>query len=325
MDDRSVKRLPWDLDWNLLRTFMVIVEQGGITLAADHLGLKQPTVSNALKRLEDRIEKNLIKRKPNYFRVTAAGNLLYQECVEVFGTVSRLPGLISDADDEIAGHISIALASHVISPLLDNVLSRFNQQNPKVTFSISVSESQEVIKSLIQKRASLGVCLVNKQDARLEHQVIYRQYFGFFCGPKHRLFGQSGLKLKDLEGEPSVSFQTDHESGALHDVTLLRSQARLASNLTGVSSSLQEVRRMIIAGMGIGPLPLHVAQRDVDDGILWQLPPYESLPPIDINLVTNPRSNKNRAEEGLIALLQEEIRKTPLSGRTYTKANLPVR
>lgn len=82
---------------------------------------------------------------------------------------------------------------------------------------------------------------------------------------------------------------------------------------------------MIIAGMGIGPLPLHVAQRDVDDGILWQLPPYKGLPAIDIHLVTNPRSNKNRAEEGLIALLQEEIRKTPVGTRTYTKANLPVR
>jgi len=296
---------------------MVIVEQGGITLAADHLGLKQPTVSNALRRLEDRIEKRLVERKPNYFHVTSAGKLLYQECVDVFGTISRLPGLIRDTDDEITGHISIALASHVISPFLDKILERFNELNPKVTFSISVSESQDVIRRLIQKDASLGVCLVNKKDTRLEHQVIYRQFFGFFCGPKHRLFGKNDLKLKDLEGEASVSFQTDHESGALHEVTVLRSQARLASNLTGVSSSLQEVRRMIAVGLGIGPLPLHVAQRDVDDGILWRLPPYKSPPPIDIFFVTNPRSNKNRAEKALILLLQEEIAKTPLSERTY--------
>ena len=32
-------RFPWNLDWNLLRTFMVVVEQAGITLAADFLGL----------------------------------------------------------------------------------------------------------------------------------------------------------------------------------------------------------------------------------------------------------------------------------------------
>ena len=81
---------------------------------------------------------------------------------------------------------------------------------------------------------------------------------------------------------------------------------------------------MIVAGLGIGPLPLHVAQRDVDDGILWQLPPYSDLPAIDIYFATNPRSNKNRAEESLIALLREEIGKTSLSNRTYTKENLPL-
>jgi len=33
-------RFPWTLDWNLLRTFMVIVQQGGVTKAATVLGLK---------------------------------------------------------------------------------------------------------------------------------------------------------------------------------------------------------------------------------------------------------------------------------------------
>ena len=46
------QRFPWNLDWNLLRTFMVVVEQQGVSRAADFLGLKQPTISSALKRLE---------------------------------------------------------------------------------------------------------------------------------------------------------------------------------------------------------------------------------------------------------------------------------
>ncbi len=325
MDDLSKKRLPWDLDWNLLRTFMVIVEQGGITLAADHLGLKQPTVSNALRRLEDRIERRLIDRKPNYFRVSSAGAVLYQECVEIFGTVSRLPDLIRDIEDEITGHVSIAMTSHVTSPLLDAALSQFNHENPKATFSISRHESQEVINSVIQKRASIGVCLVNKKDPRLAQHVLYREYFGFFCGPMHRLFGKTGLKLRDLEGEASVSFQTDHESGSLHAVAHLRSKAKLALKLTGVSPNLQEVRRMIMAGLGIGPLPLHIAQRDVEDGNLWQLPPYKDLPEIDIYLVFNPRSKKNRAEKGIIDLLHKHISEIPLGERTYTNTYPHVR
>jgi len=324
MEEHSKKRLPWDLDWNLLRTFMVIVEHGGITLAADHLGLKQPTVSNALRRLEERVEKRLIDRKPNYFRVSAAGKLLYQECVEIFGSVSRLPDIIRDIEDDITGHVSIAMTSHVTSPLFDAALGQFNKENPKATFSISRFESQEVIKSVIQKRATVGVCLVNKKDPRLQYQILYREYFGFYCGPMHRLFAKDDLKLRDLEGEPSVSFQTDHESGSLHAVAHLRSKTKLASQLTGVSPNLQEVRRMIMAGLGIGPLPLHIAQRDVDDGNLWQLPPYKNLPEIDIYLIFNPRSKKNRAENGLISLLLKGINETPLEKRTYKNTNPPV-
>ena len=47
------ERLARDLDWNLLRTFLVLAESRSVTEAAEKLGLKQPSVSSALKRLED--------------------------------------------------------------------------------------------------------------------------------------------------------------------------------------------------------------------------------------------------------------------------------
>ena len=49
---RQRRRFVWEIDWNLLRTFMVIVQERGLTAAGEKLSLKQPTVSNALKRLE---------------------------------------------------------------------------------------------------------------------------------------------------------------------------------------------------------------------------------------------------------------------------------
>jgi DNA-binding transcriptional LysR family regulator len=314
---RRAERLAWDLDWNLLRTFMVIVEEQSITAAADRLGLKQPTLSNALRRLEDRLGRRLIERKPNHFRVTAVGRLLYQECVELFGTVSRLPILLRDVEDEISGHVAIALASHVVSPVLDDALADFHQAHPKASFTIAVSTSQDVATAVAQKRASFGLCLVHTEDPRLTYEVAYREFFGFFCGPKHRLFGRQGLSLGDLRGETSVSFQTDHPADALRRVALLRAQAQLDEGVVGVSSSLEEVRRMIVAGLGLGPLPLHVAARDERDGLLWRLPPYDDPPAVDIYLVAHPQANLNRAEAGLLALLRRRIATLPLAQRTY--------
>lgn len=311
------QRFPWNLDWNLLRTYMVVVEQGGITTAADFLGLKQPTISSALKRLEETVERKLIDRRPNHFSVTPSGKMLYAECNSIFGAVSQLPALISGLDDEVTGHVTIAMASHVVSPHFDEVLERFNQKHSKVTYSISVAESAEVLNRVTQNRATLGLCLLREPSPNLETQILFREYFGLYCGPKHRLFGKTNIRLSELQGEDSVSFQTDIESGPLYSVTQLREKALMKPNLKGISSNLPEVRRMIIANIGIGALPVHVAQKDVKLGDLWQLPPYRNLPAVDIYTVKNSKRSFNLAEAAFLTMLEDFLRDTPLKQRTY--------
>ncbi|MCG7506011.1 LysR family transcriptional regulator [Mesorhizobium retamae] len=311
------ERLVWDLDWNLLRTFVVIAEVRSITRAAEHLNLRQPTVSNALRRLEDRIGRQLVERDATRFELTEVGKLLYEQSVEVFGAISQLPRLVRGVSDDVTGHVTIAVASHVVSPLFDRVLGEFHQSYPRATITIQVAPSIEVTKQVRERRASFGLCLVSQRDPTLTYTMVYREFFGFFCGPTHRLFGQKELRLEDLEGEMSVSFQTDHITDALRPVALLRSEARLDASVVGVSSSLEEVRRMIIAGLGIGPLPLHVARRDVSDGTLWRLPPYKDVPAIDIYLLVNEQRPMNRAESALLDGLQRAIADTPVEERTY--------
>ncbi len=312
------QRFPWNLDWNLLRTFMVVVEQRGVSKAADFLGLKQPTISGALKRLEDSTGHRLIERKPNRFSVTSAGEKLYAECATIFGAVCELPALLDADEEELAGHISIVLASHVVSPHFDDLLEAFSSQHPKVTFSIVVAESSEVVSRIRQNMASFGICLLNSTPKDLDARVLFREFFGLYCGPRHRLFGKRDIALADLRDEPSVSFQTEIEGGPLASVARLRARARLSPGLRGISSNLPEVRRMIIANIGIGALPVHVAERDVQLGSLWQLPPYSDPPAVDIFLLTNPKKRMNQAESVFVGSLTELIKTRSLAERTYT-------
>ncbi|TPK65757.1 LysR family transcriptional regulator [Mesorhizobium sp. B2-3-3] len=311
------ERLVWDLDWNLLRTFVVIAEVKSITRAAERLNLKQPSVSNALRRLEDRVGRRLVERDATRFELTEVGRLIYEQSVEVFGSISQLPLLMRGISDDVTGHVMIATASHVVSPLFDRALAEFHRNYPRASITISVAASMDVAKQVRERRASFGICLVSQRDPTLDYQMVYREFFGFFCGPRHGLYGKTGLTLADLRGEPQVSFQTDHISDALRPVALLRSEARLNADVVGVSSSLEEVRRMIVAGLGIGPLPLHVARRDVRDGMLWRLPPYDAPPAIDIFLLTNPDRAMNRAEKALLSGLQTLITETPMEDRIY--------
>ncbi len=311
------QRFPWQLDWNLLRTFMVVVEQRGISRAASFLGLKQPTVSAALKRLEETTGKVLIVRKPHEFRVTRAGRMLYTECCSIFGTVSQLPSLLEVDGEILRGHISVAIASHVISPHFDDVLHGFAQRHPKVTYSFTVAESDEICGRISQNRASLGICLLPEIPADLDAAILYREYFGLFCGPRHRLFDAEAIELSDLAGEASVSFQTETEDGPLDPVARLRARAGIDTGWSGVSSNLHELRRMIVADIGVGALPLHVARYDVDYGRLRQLPPYDDLPLINIYLLTNPNRRWSAPEAAFLSACREMMAGTELSERTY--------
>lgn len=313
----SRRRFPWNLDWNLLRTFMVIVEQRGISKAATVLGLKQPTVSAALKRLEEAVGKTLIIRKPNEFTVTRAGQALYTECATIFGTVSQLPTLLEEDASELRGHLSIAITSSVVSHHFDEALNRFASAHPKVTYSFAVHESEEVENMVTLNRASFGICLLARAPRHLATRVLYREYFGLYCGPRHPLFNADVVSPKDLEGEPFVAFQTEAVGGPLEEVSSLRAKLKLSRHWRGVSSSLHEIRRMIMANIGVGALPFHVAEQDVAAGRIRQLPPYEGLPGVNIHLVTNPGRRFTEAEAGFLAAIESDLLALPLAERTY--------
>lgn len=311
------ERLMRELDWNLLRSFVVLAQSSSVTEAADRLRLTQPSVSTALKRLEQHVGRKLIDRAPGHFRLTDAGEALYREALDIQGSILRLSTLMRDMTDEVTGHVRLTLASHVICPLFDQVLAEFHAEHPRATLSIEVQSSAAAIESVTARAASFAVCLVHKRNPRLEYRRLYREYFGLFCGPPHPLFGRRDLTRADLAGHSSVSFDTDRLQDALKPVTLMRAEADLGDLVVGTSSHLEEVRRMIIAGLGIGPLPLHVAERDVRDGLMWQLPPYDQTPAIDVHVVWNPRASLNRAEQSLLTRLQQQIEATPMDKRTY--------
>ena len=310
-------KLARDLDWNLLRTFVVVADAGSITRAAEALGLQQPSVSSALKRLEGHLGRQLIDRRPGRFALTEAGRLLYDEAVDITGAILRIGTAIREVQEEVQGHVSIAIASHVVCPLLNDALGEFHKRHPAATLSIEVSSSREALDKLVARRSSFAVCLVKDRNPKLEYRRLFREFFGLFCGPSHPLFGRKGLSTTDLAGEASVSFVTDHMNDALRPVTLMRAAAGLEDRVVGSSSNLEEVRRMIVAGLGIGPLPLHVVREDVAMGRLWQLPPYEEPPAIDVHVVWNPRARVNRAEASLLQGLLDKIEQTPEADRIY--------
>ncbi|WP_345773819.1 LysR family transcriptional regulator [Azospirillum endophyticum] len=308
---QALARLGQQMDWNLLRTFMVIVQEGSITKAAVRLFLTQPAVSLALKRLEEQLGRTLVDRGPGRFAVTAAGEQVYDEAVSIHATVSRLGALVRDAKDEVSGHVHILMTSRIQTPLLDRSLREFHRMYPLVTFRIDVMASADAHIALQQRVGAMAICLLREPIPGLSSRIFLRQTYRLYCGPDFRLFGRRDIDIAELRHESFVSFTSDQIDGALSPLTLFRARESFAGRVVASSANLEEVRRMIVCGLGIGPLPEHIAARDVADGLLWELPPYEGIAPVNVHLIWNEQAKLNRAERAFLDYLQTALATAP--------------
>jgi len=295
------------LDWNLLRTFRVIGQELSISRAAARLHLTQPAISQALKRLEEQLGCQLIARRGPRFDLTEAGEQIFAIAGEMYGQVSQLGGVLQQPGDEVIGKVRLLTISRIFSDRFDDFLADFHRQHPRVDLEIEVLRSSDIVSALLEKTATLGLSLNRRAQPRLEQRLFLRQRYAFYCGRHHGLFGRSNLSQSDLQSENFVSFTSDQIGGMLSPLTIFRDQQGFSGRIVASSSSLEEVRRLVIAGFGVGCLPEHVVADDVLNGLVWRLPPANGIADVDIYQLWNRDQNMSRAERVFIDSLARRL------------------
>lgn len=295
------------LDWNLLRTFRVIGQELSISRAAARLHLTQPAISQALKRLEEQLGCQLIARRGPRFALTEAGEQIFAIAGEMYGQVSQLSSALQQPGDEVIGKVRLLMISRIVSERFDRFLADFHRDHPRVDLEIDVMRSSDIVAALLEKTASLGLSLNRRAQPRLEQRLFLRQRYAFYCGCNHALFGRESLSESDLQSENFVSFTSDQIGGMLSPLTIFRDQQGFSGRIVASSPSLEEVRRLVIAGYGLGCLPEHVVAEDEQKGLLWRLPPHEGVADVDIHLLWNREQKMSRAETVFIEQLQHRL------------------
>ena len=305
------------LDWNLLYVFFVVVSEKGVSAAAHKLSLTQPAVSNCVRRLEEQIDKNLIDRTQHRFTLTTSGKLFFEECKEIYGTVSRLSMTLKDVTERVSGLVKLAMLTHVRCPILDSVIHDFHKLHPESQFEITINTSSEVIEHVNRKEATIGIGFMQEAEKNIYSEILYKEQFKLYCGSSHRLFNCPNIEHEDLENENFVSFPTDRPNGGLSVFSRLRSSYGMKGKIVAKSSYLEEVQRLIAAGIGIGPLPVHVVQQSVDQGKLRSIDLPSLMPIMDVHVMINTQTKMNRAESIFVDMLFKRIEQTLMIDRTY--------
>ncbi|MFN3764053.1 MAG: LysR family transcriptional regulator [Aliihoeflea sp.] len=310
-----------NINWNLLYTFVVIAEMQGLSRAARVLGRGQPAISAALKKLETQVGVTLIERGSHFFRLTSSGRMLYREALEICGAIDRISVLLADTDEELAGIVRLTTASRMTSPVIDLALAEFHRRYPRATISSTVMNTPELLLALSNKLIHFGIAPAFEHRADFAYKHIFKEYCAFYCGVGHPLYGRTDLKISDLRDQGAIAYQTAVHSDALHSISTMTKEIGFAQPYVGVANTLDELRRMVAAGLGVGAIPVQIAARDVRDGRLWRLPPFDDVMPIDVYLIMNQKVRPSLSELAFLNVLRESIDNTPIELRTYNNNN----
>lgn len=301
------------LDWNLLRTYLAIGQEGSISRAAARLHVTQSAVSQALRRLEEQLGCALILRGGPRFDLTAAGEEVLRIATDIYGDVSRISTAVEKQNDGVAGKVRLLTISRVQSTLYDEFLADFHEAHPRVELEIEVLRSADIISSLLQKTATAGLGLCRIAQPKLEQRQLLRQRYAFYCGVRHRLFGRSDVTLEALRGENFVSFVSDQLGGNLSPLAMFRDENGFTGRIVASSSSFEEIHRLVCAGFGVGCLPEHLLREDVEKGLLWRLPPDEGIVDVNLHLLWNREQKMTVAEAVFLETFQHRLAQESLS------------
>lgn len=300
------------LNWNLLRTFMVIAQERNITRAAQRLSLRQPSVTYALQRLEETLRVQLVDRTSRNFALTENGEVVFRACAEIFQRVSQMTEALIADEDATTGLLRLMTVSHIPSHLIDESIRLLHQRHPAVTWQLDVANSGDIVREIAHERAPIGVCLLMKPVVGLECRPLFREEFTLFCGSEHPLFGCKEVELSELQQLPFVSFACARDGIGFEPMAMLRDGVGLGSRIVGFSGNLEEVRRLIIAGVGIGVLPRAAVEQDIASGKLYPLPILEGQIGADVYIVTNPNVTLRPVERKYVEIIEELQALSPL-------------
>lgn len=299
----QLDRLANQLDWNLLRTFMVIVQERSITSAARRLNVTQPSVSAALRRLEERLEVQLVERgSGRVFSITNSGEIVYREALEIYGGVVRLNELSQSSEQILSGNIVIYRSSHLDVSFLNALLAAFQKMHPGVTFSISSTPCSDVIRALQQRVASLGFCTRLETAPQLKPHRLPGQEFAFYCGPQHPLYEMEKPDPAILAASDTVGFEGETLSGPLAQILRYRARHEIGDKMSATTSSIVDLIDMVRHAPAIGCVAVNHVRKHAPD--LWQIPLGADNPLIDIYALVDTDRHVTHAERQLLNFLE---------------------
>lgn len=281
------------VDWNLLRTFVEIVRAGGIGAAARKLNRQQPTISVALKRLEDHVGTQLLRRSASGVELTVAGRALLLIGEDMFEAARMVPHQLAQATKQVEGLVRIQMISSIVSAEFDEAIATFRRRHPAIQIELTVSPWRAVLEALERGEVEIGVGCDSGVRTGLNYEPLFVEVQQLYCDRNHPLYGTRVTRLGDLREAGFVLTGADE----LETITRLRQRHGLGTVVRGLAEDVHEAKRLISLGVGLGFLPMLAAADLVARDRLWPLLPRGTEPAYDVYLLSRQVPTRDTATQ----------------------------
>ena len=191
------------MDLRTLRYFLAVAREENMSRAAEQLHVTQPTLSRALRSLEDELGKKLFTRHSFSIALTEEGVLLRSRAEDLVSMADKIEQEFLSLDDITGGDIYFGLAESYQIRYLAREIRDFKRLVPALRYHITSGDTEQVTEKLAKGLLDFAV-ICETPDERKQHYILFPEadYFGAVIPTEWELARKEYITADDLAGQP---------------------------------------------------------------------------------------------------------------------------
>lgn len=254
-----------------LQYLEAIARSGSLTAAARALQVAQPTLTVAMRRLEEGLGTTLLLRDRSGVRLTATGSELLHYAGEVLALVERAEQRIQGLETDDVGSFLIGCPETLGAYFLPDFMRAFLRQSPRISLQLWNGPSRDVEHAVLDRTVHFGIVVNPLPHPELVLVDLFHDATDLFVAATTRKSSIAEARARLREG-PLVYVGHLPQTAALLGRL---SKQKLVADRRLVCGTLELVKSMVLADVGVAIIPRRVAAYG-QEGKLRRLHP--SLP-----------------------------------------------
>ena len=252
-----------------LRTFKTVADLNSFSLAAQQLGLSQPSVSYQVKELEEAIGMPLLDRLGKGVHLTEAGEVLYSYARRTLDVLEEAGLALEEMRGIKRGKLRVGASTTVGIYLLPAALGAFKKLHPGLVISLEIGTRARVQEQVLRNELDLAVVGPALKDPDLAILPFVSDELVVIAPAGHRLAGRRGLAMKDLEGQPFVMREPASGSRSTFEKAARKAGARL--DVAMELGSNGAIKHAVESGLGLAAISRYACALELSGGRLVEL------------------------------------------------------